>query len=53
MEKKRVVQYIVVLVMVATILFVSLVAFMANLAFSAIKEVPQKVYVEQVQEECK
>ena len=51
MEKKRIVQYIVVLVMVAMIFFVSLVAFMAKLAFSYIKEVPQRVNVEQVVEE--
>ena len=51
MEKKRIVQYMVVLVMVATIFFVALVGYMTKLAFSTIKEVPQKVRVEQVVED--
>lgn len=51
MERKRVVQYLMVLVLVVAIGFIMLVAYMTKLAFSAIKEEP--VQVEQVQEECK
>lgn len=51
MEKRRIVQYLMVLVLAGMIFFIALVAYMTKLAFSAIKEEP--VQVEQVQEECK
>ena len=51
MERRRIVQYLTVLVLVVSIGFIMLVAYMTNLAHSAIKEEP--VQVEQVQEECK
>lgn len=43
MEWKRIVQYITVLLLTGTILFIGLVAFMFNVAFSEVKEEQKKV----------